>query len=634
MDLYFKRVTSTLKSPTGKPWTVELGPKVVLVGDNGDGKSAIVQSIEALTTSEVDDMGNSNNVRDPSLLIEHAFNSDAPGASVHIEGALSNDAEVEWDLTRRDDGSLPQKPAWKPCAEIEPDEVLPMRLVREVLYGEPKKGQAAILRWSGATIAETDILGGLPGTLHARLQDIGQSRAPDGSPLDRLLATVAYGKEQIERQRAEILANKRVVDGLAAALGSTPPLAADIEQAEQTIHELAAAIGAERQRLTQTAQAPAPQDLAQLYAYLQHCWQAGGAAQGRLTQLQEEWNQLQAALAAQPPAVDLAGLHHNALALLQYAQTKGSVQCFACGFPGLENPEHVARLHAFHTERSHAAPDPRTLRVEALRQELHAAQAAVDEAARVYQQAHVAYQQAQAAQTAGPVPTSEPLLDGPIQAAEAELATLEAENRRRIALVAQWAQVAEARNRIVELEMALRTDEAFFGACADIVKRLSAQAAQNFQKQVQLYLPDDWLFSVDTSGNRRVRVGLKSPTGSTVLGATLSGGQRTAVDAAVAMAVAFPTERLNTGKKGRKPGQPRLRIVVLPDRSRSDKRLTTLMRQWTSWPGQIILTTTERPAGRPPAGWQYVDVQAVMSSAQTEPIIEAAEARPAAGDAK
>lgn len=614
-ELTITAVESTFKSPDGKPWRLELGPKVLLLGDNGDGKSAVLQALEAALTGEVDLEGKSR-VRDPSLLIELAHGSDQPGATAHTKVFISNGDTAEWTLTRREDGTLPQQPdtTAPKCIDAR---VLPMRTVQDVLSAERKVGEKALLSWAGATLSEGDVLGKLPGIMHTRFKEIAEARAPGATMLEQLLGVQDYGKTTVQSARNELLACKRLVEGLSTSLGAhtANPTEAMIAEVDQDIAQLHEALVA-HQVAASKPKPPAPETVRTAYEELTALWHRGAAADQALRDALEHLGQLQSAPPPpeDPRAAHVQGLHQAAIAMLNLGEEAQTAQCFACGLPGLHDPQHRAALRDFHNARAVQVP-PERLAVQAHAaqvtesiQRVDAARAELTRLQESYARAQDTYARLQAAQAAAPTSEEETQLDG----SQADLAQELQQKRQRLAEAkGRWDQVDAARNQVVAQEAALRTDLAFFGAVDDLVKRLSIQATQAFHAHVQKHMPPDWTFATDLTGTKRIRIGLRGTDGQ-VHSATLSGGQRIAVDVALALAVALPPERSSGGKAGRKPGEPQLRVVTLPDKDISDSTRLLLMRTWGAWPGQVILTATDKPKGRIPAGWTVVDVRDVF----------------------
>lgn len=309
-------VESTFKSTDGRAWKVALGPKTLLIGDNGDGKSAILQSLEAALLNEVDDLAGKNGVRDPSLLIEMAAQSDQPGAAAWTKAKLSNGDTAEWSLTRRDDGTLPQQPdvSLPKCVD---GNVMPMRVVQAVLAAERKTAEKALLSWWGGTLKESDVLPKLPGLMHTRFREIAQARAADGTPLEQLLAVQSYGKTRVQESRTELTAAKRLVEGLASALGrdAAAPSEDEVAAMQQDVDALTVALN--QMRAHPPKQVPTREQVQESYTRLQSIWNEGAAAGNALQEAALYLAQVKAT-PPQQPALESAQIRelHRAAGLM------------------------------------------------------------------------------------------------------------------------------------------------------------------------------------------------------------------------------------------------------------------------------------------------------------------------------
>ena len=98
------RLVSNLKTIDGRPRTVELGPKTLIVGPNGSGKSSIQQSLQLALNGSADDLVGRDGVRDNGLLLAHvrrgyragAFNLQPIGAAEQTNISLAWAAPVLW----------------------------------------------------------------------------------------------------------------------------------------------------------------------------------------------------------------------------------------------------------------------------------------------------------------------------------------------------------------------------------------------------------------------------------------------------------------------------------------------------------------------------------------------------------
>ena len=179
---YVERIITNLKTPDGKPKTVELGPKTLIVGPNGSGKSAIQQSLQLALVGSADDLLGRDSVKDNGLLMSMVS---AERLSIH---AKLNSGE-DYIFTAKDGG--------RPAHDAGTPAMLPLQEVREVLEGSPATARKAFLAWAASSITAGDIEEMVPAVYAAKFSDINRSVGRGKAPVDALLATLEYvGKRQ------------------------------------------------------------------------------------------------------------------------------------------------------------------------------------------------------------------------------------------------------------------------------------------------------------------------------------------------------------------------------------------------------------------------------------------------------
>jgi hypothetical protein len=144
------RVTTNIKGGAG----VQLGPKTLIIGENGAGKSTIVNGIEFALTGAV---------------------SDVAGRAVTAEaGLLKTLARGEVNATiERDDGTAVSRAGRFVTGD--PGHLpLPLRELREAVVGTPQRAQRFILDVLSAKITQEAVLSKLPVSVHATYQGIAQ----------------------------------------------------------------------------------------------------------------------------------------------------------------------------------------------------------------------------------------------------------------------------------------------------------------------------------------------------------------------------------------------------------------------------------------------------------------------------
>jgi energy-coupling factor transporter ATP-binding protein EcfA2 len=179
---YVERIITNLKTPDGKPKTVEMGPKTLIVGPNGSGKSSIQQSLQLALVGSADDLLGRDGVKDNGLLMSMVS---AERLSIH---AKLNSGE-DYIFTAKDGG--------RPAHDAGTPAMLPLQEVREVLEGSPATARKAFLAWAASSITAGDIEEMVPAVYAAKFSDISRSVGRGKAPVDALLASLEYvGKRQ------------------------------------------------------------------------------------------------------------------------------------------------------------------------------------------------------------------------------------------------------------------------------------------------------------------------------------------------------------------------------------------------------------------------------------------------------
>jgi hypothetical protein len=133
-----------------------------------------------------------------------------------------------------------------------------------------------------------------------------------------------------------------------------------------------------------------------------------------------------------------------------------------------------------------------------------------------------------------------------------------------------------------------------------VAKSLLFENSLSFVEGVNKFMPQDWVFDLQTEGN--LRVGLIR--GGT-LHTALSGAEWATVTAAVAMAM---------------PRSSAPHVVIPEDRAFDPNTLRSILKSFSSYEGQVLLTAIARPKGRLPKGWTVIDLY--NSPLCPEPVVE------------
>ena len=121
-----------------------------------------------------------------------------------------------------------------------------------------------------------------------------------------------------------------------------------------------------------------------------------------------------------------------------------------------------------------------------------------------------------------------------------------------------------------------------------IIKALLFENSLSFVEGVNKFMPQDWVFDLQTEGS--LQVGLVR---GGVLHTALSGAEWATVTAAVAMAM---------------PRSSTPHVVIPEDRAFDPNTLRSILKSFASYEGQVLITAVARPKGRLPKGWTVIDL--------------------------
>ena len=285
---------------------------------------------------------------------------------------------------------------------------------------------------------------------------------------------------------------------------------------------------------------------------------------------QAEVDRLQAATEA---ADD--GYSQQAYIALKHATSHNLSQCPACSSNvGLAHLESCRDFYGARYEASNGANGKHQAAVDSLggwKKEVDRLQTLLDEAA---PEPHTVLVPA----------VSEEDARDQVHAARQVLADLER-------AVSRWGDMSAARDTAAAMEQESADYKQLASACTKAVGALLSTQTASFCVKVQQYLPKNWVFGVELedSGRKVFRMGLKR---GGKLQCAPSGAEWATLTTAVAMVVAKDATSL----------------LIPEDRAWDPKTLKSVMQAFSKFPGQVMLASTTRPAGRLPKGWDMINM--------------------------
>lgn len=217
--IYIKSVRSTMK----KGCEVELGPKTILVGANGAGKSTIVQSAELATQGMVSDLDGRDQVKQHTA-IARLFSE---GSDIFTECTLSNGKTFSWKMDAKSRGAGFKKPEHKVPMAVR----WPVQELQDILKGGTNKVGAWLEGQVVGELTEADILRAVPPDMREEVEDLMR-----GNPID-FMSLAKTAKDAARNLRTAATKAEKTVDALVEGL-APPMLVEEREAAQQRLDSL------------------------------------------------------------------------------------------------------------------------------------------------------------------------------------------------------------------------------------------------------------------------------------------------------------------------------------------------------------------------------------------------------------
>lgn len=197
--MYFQKVRSPLKRGVD----VSLGPRTVLVGRNGAGKTSVIQALELATIGQVNELEGRDNVK-ASRSIGRLF-----------------DSEEIWAEAVTDDGELFR---WTPKIHNAPKAVRwPVQEITALLRGEEPKVRA----WLESQVSSKPSLEDILSMVDAEVHDVVKKLARRGA--NDLLELAKAAKDESKTLRTQATKAEKTIDKMVG--GIAPPLLSAERQA-------------------------------------------------------------------------------------------------------------------------------------------------------------------------------------------------------------------------------------------------------------------------------------------------------------------------------------------------------------------------------------------------------------------
>ena len=573
---FVESIHSNLKSPspTAESWTVELGQHTLLVGTNTSHKSSVIQAVELALSGSADDIVGRNGVKDPGLLLSLCPQDKLkPGEKkLTAVATLSNDDRPHLRLESK--GGVTKRPSHTGPG----NHVLVHRAVKEALSGAVDSRRKTFLGWIGGSVSREDMFALIPSNLHSRFADLFDHMGKDKNNIDTLISINNYAAKQSRDLAKQRKGAETVLEGILNVDTGTPPTEDDISRLEQTVE-------AARHTLEQAAACAhgMPEPVRQHEMAM--CEEQLKLSQEIIDRKTAEIEDLKSK-AAVVPAYIKSGFDS-----LVWAVGEGVEQCPTCS--SQVGAAHVLTCRDFFGDQLRQIEQSNTAIVsviQGLEQDLVQATNQYQE-----QMNHLTT----VANTPSRTDAGISMEDARAQLDAASLAL-----NNTMILKSKWDQVIESKELVDNLNGEIEEYKRLKRVCDKTMAEILRLQSDYFVSVVQSHLPDDWEFHIMLYDEQKEKdtfsMGLIR---NDELHEALSGAEWATVTTAIAMAVA----QINLGKD-----EPA--VLIPEDRAWDGKTLSSVMRSFRSFNGQVIMASTIRPTGRAPAGWTIVDMDKESAS--------------------
>jgi energy-coupling factor transporter ATP-binding protein EcfA2 len=578
--IYASRVQSNVKGGVD----VALGPKTLIVGPSGSGKSAIVQSLElALGSFASDIVGRSEVAREIDLMTL------APSG-----GVLTSRVELDnGEAASYEAGGSKKKARWILPGGLDADAIFPMRALREALLGSAATTRKFFLDQTATELTFDELEGSVPGPLREFFLTASfpfrGARLPASGVL---LETLAAAKK---RASEDAKAAKTTKAAVSVATRDLPPEPSDLdfmrarsalEKAQADLMAFNKAIGAIQTR--QTRIGGFEHSLAAADAALERLGNTEDAIVKALTEARTNFDLIEHEGA--PEALPAA--YTTATKVMEAMAEQEAEECLVCGTAVTDAlsaqiaERYNAILDANALSRDHEARRAKALATlnaaEKVAQKWNADVELIENnRAHAFEQIEQLTAENEAA-TFELTSSDEAALIATLEEARSSLSALEQAK-------AAWASVTKVTDAAVDVDVSSAEWKKLALVLEKLVGSFLSRGVDTFVQRVNGALPRGEEFGLRLQdGDREVcQYGLLR---GTTLHTALSGLEWARVTAAMAT-VATKASPLS--------------IIIPEDRGWDAEILSATMAAWSTLPHQVVIATTTQPAFVP-KGWTLI----------------------------
>ena len=565
---YVKHIQSNVK----KGVCAELGPRTLIVGPNGSGKTSILNSLELALGGFATDVMGRGPIRKPGDLM--VLSSD--GKTLTVSAELSDGKPATFSTAKTSTG------AKRPKRSGPADVAFPFLDVTANLTGSGTKARTWFLQRISSGLTLDKVIESFPNPLREdyRKKALLLQKVERSFTQVDVLISLAEGEAKKGRDsRTQVKVLAQLLDEMQQNVPGWPPNTDEVETLKKEERMAEEAYTTEARRAGGTN----PQQIQRAWQVASDAVEQLGATEQTHAQAQGVWqNLLHEGAAVAPNDKFYADIRRQLIPTLDLHIRIGAEECLICG---VGKGGFVERCHAFSeaNEQFDALHEAeKSAELWAKRLEDHKSNA----------EKAIAHWQELKGQEEEIDPQRLLDLRGAWQALATQRTTLESQVR-------QWGEITQIKSRIEEGKEDEKRAKKMAKSCQNAIKMLLQVSIEGFEKSVQSYLPstDTFALEVDTKSDS-CRFGLKRRmNGSPIVGddflvSALSGAEWARTITAIGCA---------TVHKGQ------LALFAPEERAFDPHTLHMVMGALEEAPGQVILTSTIHPHGENP-NWTIIDL--------------------------
>jgi energy-coupling factor transporter ATP-binding protein EcfA2 len=568
--MYIKYVNSNVKGGIG----CDLGPKTLIIGPRGSGKSAVVNAIQFALTQKIDDIAGRTTVAAVNELLSLAPEDQGLYANVVFADGITASCTIDRSKTG---GS---KPKHVFPNGLDTTSVFPLRAVTEALTGSTDSVRKFLLSYAVGKITDKDINELIPESVRDYYRRILQSCSPHITPVDRLLEVLAKAESHKREATSRANVSGKIALATAQGLQSRPT--------EEALSELRAEIDVLKKALEKGVCERSKNDTLRgmmnntdgLMADARH---AQCKLQEILAKKVEVENSI-SKLKIEVNALPKSSIGENIVSIIPVMDMVDD-ECIVCGTQGVKNVVAQRRAYVKNSVSTHfkyiEAYNAMNSRYALLQDSLHGLEKEEAYARNLVLQNQISRDEV------AKIVIVESIID--IDGLKNDLSKKEQVLRRMEGNAQLWRSTQMAKEEELRAEKESEEWARLVESCKDVTKTLLDDSVEKFVAKIQSLMPVGYHFflKLRSGKSENIRIGFEK---NGIARTALSGGEWASLTAAVADACTRPEQ---------------FTIIVPEDRGTDSNTLVDVLIALQKCRSQVIYTSTVEPDSIPD-GWTVI----------------------------